>query len=360
MTKSPKNPALLPSGFTDLLPPDAEREAQAIGKLMNVFRSFGYNRVKPPLLEFEDSLFSGAGASMIQETFRVMDPVSHRMMGVRSDITPQIARIASSRLGGEKRPLRVCYANDVLRTRAGQQRTERQFTQVGCEIIGEKNIEADIESCVVALIALNDIGVKNITIDLAYPAIVNAALETLSDEAREKVIRALERRSIDGVKALAKSSAKFLVGLMVAAGPAKATLKKLDALKMPASAKARVKELKRIALGIEKAAAELGLKNVSVTIDPVETRGFKYYSGTGFTVFSKGVAGALGRGGRYDITFGGRKAESASGFTLYMDTVRKALPQDQKARVAKVDYTQSWKKIRDAQKKGAVVVRGKK
>lgn len=354
MNKSSKNPALLPSGFTDLLPPDAEREAQAIGALMNIFASFGYARVKPPLLEFEEGLFAGAGASMVQETFRVMDPVSHRMMGVRSDITPQIARIASSRLGNEQRPLRVCYANDVLRTRAGQQRTERQFTQVGCEIIGEKNIEAEIESCVVALIALKDVGVKNITIDLAYPALVNAVLEKMPEESREKTLRALERRSVDGIKKSAGKNARFLVTLMNASGPAEKALKKLD------PKNARVKELKKVVAGIMRAVKELGFENVAVTVDPVETRGFKYYSGAGFTLFSKGVAGALGRGGRYDITFGGRKAESASGFTLYMDTLRKALREEKKKAVKKVSYTQSWKKIRDEQKSGTVIVRGKK
>ena len=349
-----KNPALLPSGFVDLLPPDAEQEYTAIGQMMAVFASFGYGRVKPPLLEFEESLFAGPGAGMVNDTFRVMDPVSHRMMGLRSDITAQIARIASSRLEKEARPLRVCYANDVLRTKAGQQRIERQFTQVGCEIIGEKNIEADIESCVVSLIALHEIGIRNITIDLAFPRIVLDLLEELDDAHAAK--QALERRSADGLKKLPKSVSETLKKLMDASGPAEKALKKLAAL--PAF-KTQVKQLQQIYDGVQKAIDELGL-DAQVTIDPVETRGFKYYSGMGFTLFSKNVAGALGRGGHYDIHFGGRKqAESASGFTLYMDTVRKSTPAPKRQKPENAGYGEDWKNIRDRQRKGAIVVRGK-
>lgn len=355
-----KNPALLPSGFVDLLPPDAEREANAIAVLMETFASFGYQRVKPPLLEFEDSLFApGPGASMASTTFRVMDPVSHRMMGVRSDITPQIARISSSRLEKEARPLRVCYANDVLRTSAGQQRIERQFTQVGCEIIGEKNIEADIESCVVALIALDDLGLKSITIDLAYPRIVTSLLDQnkISESQRDVIKHALERKSADGLSKAPKKLAEILKKLMGASGVADKSLKKLAAIPQ---IKNEVRQLQQVYAGVQKAVHELGLKNIQVTIDPVEMRGFKYYSGMGFTLFSKNIAGALGRGGHYDIHFGGKKGmETASGFTLYMDTVRKAMPPAKSKKTVRAGYGENWKKLREQQRKGIVVVRGK-
>lgn len=341
-----KNTALLPAGFVDLLPPDAEREYTAIGKMMTVFAAFGYERIKPPLLEFEDSLFApGPGAAVIDDTFRVMDPVSHRMMGVRSDITPQIARIASSRLKSESRPLRVCYANDVLRTKASQQRTERQFTQVGCEIVGEKDIEADIESCVVALIGLEVLGVKNVTIDLAYPALLKKILGRtgLSD----KIARALESRRKDGVPAILKK-------LMECAGPAEAALKKLKTLKMKFIAK-ETAELAAIVAGLQRAAGELKFKNLQITVDPVETRGLRYYSGAGFTLFAKGIAGALGRGGRYAI-----HKETACGFTLYMDTVRKAMPPARQTKIITVGAGENWAKIRAEQQKGVIVVRGKR
>ena len=127
--------ALLPAGFPDMLPPDAGHEAATVERLMAALAARGYERVKPPLVEFEDTLLAGPGAAMANQTFRVMDPVSQRMMGVRADLTLQIARIAESRLQSAPKPLRVCYAGDVLRVTGGQLRPERQFTQVGAELI---------------------------------------------------------------------------------------------------------------------------------------------------------------------------------------------------------------------------------
>ena len=98
--------ALLPQGLRDLLPPDAEAEAEAVGRLVAVLSGHGYERVKPPLVEFEETLLAGAGAAIASDTFRTLDPASHRMIGVRADMTPQIARIAASRLAHAARPLR--------------------------------------------------------------------------------------------------------------------------------------------------------------------------------------------------------------------------------------------------------------
>src|SRR5689334_19817090 len=103
-------PALLPAGIYDLLPPEAETEARVVAQLMAVLAAHGYERVKPPLVEFEESLLSGPGAAMANATFRMIDPVSHRMIGLRADMTPQVARIAAARLGNAPRPLRLSYA----------------------------------------------------------------------------------------------------------------------------------------------------------------------------------------------------------------------------------------------------------
>ena len=120
--------ALLPAGLQDLLPPDAEREAGVEQSLVACFAASGYERVKPPLMEFEETLLSGAGVAVAKESFRLMDPVSQRMMALRADITPQVARIAATRLGAARRPLRLCYGGQVLRVRGGQLRPDRQFT----------------------------------------------------------------------------------------------------------------------------------------------------------------------------------------------------------------------------------------
>ena len=105
----PTSPALLPSGLADLLPPEAEREALLVEAIMAAFAAHGYERVKPPLLEFEETLLAGSGVAVAEQTFRLMDPVSQRMMGLRADTTPQVARIAATRLGKQARPLRDEY-----------------------------------------------------------------------------------------------------------------------------------------------------------------------------------------------------------------------------------------------------------
>ena len=107
---------------------------------MAAFAAHGYERVKPPILEFEDSLFAGSGVAVSEQTFRLMDPVSQRMMGLRADTTPQVARIAANRLAGDARPLRLCYAGQVLRVRGTQLAPERQVPQAGIELIGTGSV----------------------------------------------------------------------------------------------------------------------------------------------------------------------------------------------------------------------------
>src|ERR1700746_987875 len=128
------HPALLPIGMHDLLPPEAESQAHRRAPRMTRLAAHGYERVKPPLVEFEETLFSGAVAAMATATFRTMDPISHRMIGVRADMTPQIARIAATRLGNAPRPLRLSYAGQVLRVTGSQIRPEPQSGQVGADL----------------------------------------------------------------------------------------------------------------------------------------------------------------------------------------------------------------------------------
>src|SRR5215831_3579441 len=164
--------ALLPQGLRDLLPPDAEAEADAVGKLIAVLASHGYERVKPPLVEFEENLLSGAGAAMAKETFRLMDPISQRMIGVRADMTPQVARIATTRLKNAPRPLRLCYAGQVLRVKGSQLHPGRQVGQVGAELIGSDEVAADVEVIALTAEALTASGVGSLSVDLGLPTLV--------------------------------------------------------------------------------------------------------------------------------------------------------------------------------------------
>src|SRR5260221_12999726 len=149
---------LVPPGLADMLPGEAAFEAAMVERVMGVFAAWGYDRVKPPLIEFEDSLLSGPGAAMAAHTFRLMDPVSHRMMGLRADITPQVARIAASRLKNSPRPLRLSYAGQVLRVKGEQMRPERQLGQAGIELVGATSAAADAEGVLLAVFALGHAG----------------------------------------------------------------------------------------------------------------------------------------------------------------------------------------------------------
>src|SRR5215471_17337858 len=171
------HPALLPTGIHDLLPPEAEIEAAVVSGLMARLTAHGYQRVKPPLVEFEETLFAGAGAAMATSTFRMMDPISHRMIGLRADMTPQIARIAGTRLGHAPRPLRLSYAGQVLRVKGSEIRPERQFSQVGAELIGAEGPAADVEAIAVAGEALAALGVRRLSVDLTLPTLVPALAE---------------------------------------------------------------------------------------------------------------------------------------------------------------------------------------
>ena len=173
------NPALLPAGLRDLLPPDAETEAAAVETLMDVFAGHGYQRVKPPLLEFEASLLSGSGAAIAEQTFRLMDPDSQRMMGPRADTTPQVARIATTRLINAPRPLRLSYAGQCLRVRGSELAPDRQIAQAGIELIGQDSPEADAEIVLVAAEALDSVGLTRVSFDLTLPTLV----PTLMDDA---------------------------------------------------------------------------------------------------------------------------------------------------------------------------------
>ncbi|MGQ0526916.1 MAG: ATP phosphoribosyltransferase regulatory subunit [Alphaproteobacteria bacterium] len=360
MTQDNNSAALLPSGFVDLLPPEAEREFSAITTLMQIFSSLGYARVKPPLLEFEDSLFAfGPGASLASETFRLMDPLSHRMMGLRSDITTQIARIACSRLGHEPRPLRLTYANDVLRTKGGQHRTERQFCQVGCEIVGPEDAARDIESCVIALMGLKALGLQTITIDLAYPLMMRQIFDhyDVDMQVREHISDALQRHDAGALDRLDRRLGEILKGLLDASGSFETVLAAIKKLSLPREARESIEKLFAIANGVRQAIEELGFDAISITLDPVETRGFQYKTGFGFTLFAKNVSGALGRGGRYTIDFAGT-AESATGFTLYMDTVAKIIPPAPAQNIIYVKDSESWAVVADLRRQGWTVLRG--
>ncbi|GFZ91009.1 ATP phosphoribosyltransferase regulatory subunit [Elstera cyanobacteriorum] len=318
---APATPTLLPTGLRDALPPEAEHQAACVADLLRGFAAEGYERVEPPLVEFEDSLLADADTSVARQTFRLMDPVSQRMMGVRPDITIQVARIATSRLAHRPRPLRLAYAGDVLRVKGNQLQPQRQFTQVGVELIGAASVAADVEVIRCALDGLSRLGVAGLTVDLTVAALVPQLFDLygLPTAQRATVRDALDRK--DGAAAAEQAGplADLLTGLLAATGPARAALMLLTSLDLPDAVQPLRRDLTEVAEALLHQVPQVGL-----TVDPIEGRGFEYHTGVGFTLFARQVRGELGRGGRYQA--GVDPVEASTGVTLFMDAILPAVP----------------------------------
>lgn len=320
--------ALLPEGVRDELAPMAEFEADVINHLLKVFAGYGYDRVSPPVIEYEDSLLSGVGATKSSQMFRLMDAATQRTMALRADMTQQVARIAATRLQNEERPLRLSYAGQVLRTKGSEIRPTREFWQAGVEFFGVESLEAEAEVILLALESLSNIGVKDLTLDLTIaPLVPHLAKKMQMDVTSFDIVRsALDSKDV-GALALLSDEYKALFGaILSSADEAQAALECLNALKLDGEAGALVQHLEELVDFLKKASPA-----IAITIDAGESRGFEYKSGVGFAIFAKGVRGELGRGGRYNSNFSDGRQESATGFSVYLDSILRALPAAKRA-----------------------------
>lgn len=358
---SAEHGALLPNGMMDRLPDVAEHETEIIHTLLQSFGQFGYRQVNPPLVEFEESLMAeSSGQALSKNTFRMMDPVSRRMMAIRSDTTAQIIRIAASRLKTSPRPLRLSYVADVLRVKASQLRPERQVRQVGCELLGLATEGASAETALLAVYALHRIGVKKISIDFTAPEIIRALSETLDDP--EEFVQVCQRRDDDALKKFGESG-KILIKLNQASGEDKDFFAQIKKITLPPALKKSFARLQQVISEFREGLQAYGLENViTITIDPLETRDFEYQTLPSFTLFARGVRGELGRGGFYEAGFqlGPKKKhqEPANGFTLYMDSVLRALPAAAAVQRVYVPAGTAWQDIKTCQDQGYMVVKG--
>jgi ATP phosphoribosyltransferase regulatory subunit len=238
-------------------------------------------------------------------------------MVLRADITPQIARIAATRLAGAPRPLRLSYAGECLRVRPASPGTDRQVPQAGIELIGADSAAADAEVLLVAAEATAALGLKQLSLDLTLPTLLPALLAdadfTASD--RHFLSIALDRKDAAEVTRLGGSLAAMLTDLLLIAGPAAPALAALRRASLPAACRALAERLEDVVARLTEAAPDLRL-----TIDPLEFRGYRYHTGLAFSMFAPGCPEEIGRGGRY-ISGGD---EPATGITLYADAVLRA------------------------------------
>ncbi|MBV9841872.1 MAG: ATP phosphoribosyltransferase regulatory subunit [Sphingomonadaceae bacterium] len=303
--------ALLPEGLRDRLPPEAEALGRVRGAVLWVAEMNGYARVEPPLAEFADGLIGRLKTSRAVDLLRVVDPVSQRTLALRPDITAQVGRIATTRLGQRPRPLRLCYAGQVLKVRGTQLRPEREMCQAGVEIVGTDHVAAVIETVRVALDALKAAGSADISVDLTLPDLVPllaAGPMPLPADRIETVAAELDGKDAGALAAL---GAQAYLPLLEAAGPVEAALGRLATLPGQELLDGRIAAVRAVASAIGDRA--------TVTLDPTERHGFEYQSWIGFSFFVPGVRGEVGRGGSYTVVHPDGREEPAVGFSLFLD-----------------------------------------
>ncbi len=316
--RMPATASLLPAGLRDMLAAESRQEARAVWQILCLMQANGYELVKPPLLEFEDTLLSGSGQSLARHSFRLMDSLSQQMMALRADMTPQIARVARSRLANAPRPLRLAYAGEVVRISGTQLRPERQSCQIGCELIGSDSIHADAEIILLAVEALRTIGVRGVSVDLNTPTLVLSLLQSYdySQADADELAAAVERRHLTRVQRLGGEVSAIIDQLIACSGSVNTALPSLLAIGLPPAQRTQVEHLAAVVNLLKTAMPDLLL-----TIDCVERRGFEYQTGLSFTLFAE--TGEAGRGGRY---LAGN--EAATGFTLTTDNLVGVLDTD--------------------------------
>ena len=315
---------LLPEGLEDRLPAEAARITAMMRACLDVLDAHGYDRVRPPLLEFEASLAGRMAGVTVGETssmFRFVDPASLRTLALRSDMTPQVGRIAATSLAAAPRPLRLCYCGDTVLIKASQLDPARERLQLGAELIGSDSVAAAGEAVMLAVAALKAAGLTGISVDFTLPDLVDTLSEKafpLAPEQIAAVRRELDTKDAGGLKAAGGGA---YLPLLYATGPLEGALASLRAVDAGGALKSRLDGLEAIAAHVGDAAR--------ITLDPTERHGFEYQSWFGFTLYAEGLRRAAGRGGTYRIA---GSDEAATGFTLYLDRLAEAAPQPEASR----------------------------
>lgn len=317
---------LLPENIADALPSEARRIEQLRRDLLDLYRSYGYELVMPPLVEYLDSLLTGAGGELLLRTFKLVDQLSGRTLGVRADMTPQVARI-DAHLLNRSGVARLCYGGSVLHARPAGHFASREPLQVGAEIYGHAGHEADLEVLELMIHSLARAGLKQVRVDLSHAAIVPALLAIESGLDEDELYPLLLRKDLPDLASLLASRGPLqrdallaLPGLYGPALGAQSVLTRARAV-LPALplVSAALDDLERICVS----SLWRELPEVTLSIDLADLRGYRYHNGVSFAAYADAVPNSIvastsvARGGRYDgvgAEFGRDRA--ATGFSL--------------------------------------------
>src|ERR1035437_8382421 len=304
---------VLPDHIADVLPHEARHIEDLRRDLLDTARCYGYELVMPPMVEHLESLLTGTGEALDLQTFKLVDQLSGRSLGLRADTTPQAARI-DAHLLNRQGVTRLCYCGPVLHTRPHKPHATREPLQFGAEIFGHSGLEADLETLLLALDCLQRSGVRGASVDLAHARIVQVLLADLQLPARAlaQIHAALAAKDApelteltQNLPAAVRDGLRALVQLY---GDSAVLVEAQRALKAFPAVQASLSELKWLSDQ---------LSGASVTFDLADLRGYAYYSGVRFSIYAQGASDALVRGGRYDevgAVFGRKRP--AAGFSL--------------------------------------------
>jgi ATP phosphoribosyltransferase regulatory subunit len=318
---------VLPDHIADVLPSEARHIEELRRELLDTARGFGYELVMPPLLEHLESLLTGTGEALDLQTFKLVDQLSGRTLGLRADTTPQVARI-DAHLLGRAGLTRLCYCGPVLHTRPARPHATREPLQLGAEIYGHAGPEADLEILQLALDCLRAGRVSDLQVDLADARISNSLLasENITDALRHDIHAALATKDGSALQRLTvgfsptnRDGLLALVDLYGDVSVLDEAAKRLPATTVITEALAQLRWL----------AGQI--QGATISFDLGDSRGYAYYSGVRFAIYAKAAADALARGGRYDgvgAVFGHRidRDRPAVGFSLDLKELVAAVP----------------------------------
>jgi ATP phosphoribosyltransferase regulatory subunit len=325
-----ENPAFLahplPAGMRDLLPAEAESQGRLLARLLGTFDLFGFQRVSLPVFEYADVLERGLGSIEATNLLRFVEPESGEIVALRPDVTPQVARLVSTRLSAHPGPMRLCYRGSVVRRQRERARHDQQILQAGIELIGASGLASDLEVIEVTATALRQAGLSTFTVDLGHGAIAQSLLTDVSAALRAELLDALSLK--DGVE-LARRAARggvsarnqqALLALVRLQGGLEVFALARESLAETA-AWPHVVELEALARAIDAA----GLAPALV-VDIGETRTVQYYTGPMFQVLAEGPGQAVASGGRYDALYARfGQPRCAAGAAIHVDHLRWAL-----------------------------------
>ncbi|UCC56740.1 MAG: ATP phosphoribosyltransferase regulatory subunit [Gammaproteobacteria bacterium] len=323
---------LLPEGIEEVLPPDAWRLECARRELLDLFKSWGYELIMPPFIEYLESLLTGTGNDLDLQTFKLTDQLTGRMLGVRADMTPQAARI-DAHAHRREAPTRLCYMGTVLHTRPDGFAGSRSPLQVGAELFGHAGFESDVEILTLVLESLGRMQVSNVHVDLGHVGIFRSLATEAGLDARQEtaLFDALQRKAVTEISAIldasnANGKQRDRLAVLAELNGGQEVLETARARLAGAGEEvmAALDNLNDIATAMQQRAG-----NTQMFFDLAELRGYRFHTGMVFAIFVPGRGQEIARGGRYDAigqVFG--RSRAATGFSMDLKTLMDLSPRD--------------------------------